>query len=129
MKNLLLLIVALIAGGTACSRPQTEINEKEFVGSWIEENNNYRQGFNLKADGMATSIGTATLKYENWKSGDGQIILTGKSIGNGQTINFSETMLVIELTPDTMTLQRDDYRIKYHKEKKPKLGDRLRTNS
>lgn len=117
MKNLLLLILALIAGGTACSRPQTEINEKEFVGSWIEENNNYRQGFNLKADGTATSIGTATLKYENWKSDGGQIILTGKSIGNGQTINFSETMQVIELTPDTMTLQRDDYRIKYHKEK------------
>ena len=118
MKTLLLTILVLLAGGTACSRSlPTESGEKEFVGSWIEENVNYRQGFDLKADGTAASIGMATLKYESWKADDGRIILEGKSIGNGQTINFSETMQVIELTQDTMTLQRDEYRIKYHKEK------------
>ncbi len=118
MKTLLLTILVLLAGGTACSRSlPTESGEKEFVGSWIEENVNYRQGFDLKADGTAASIGMATLKYESWKAGNGRIILEGKSIGNGQTINFSETMQVIELTPDAMTLQRGKDRVRYHRKK------------
>lgn len=117
MKNLLFIILVLLAGETACSRLlPAESGKQEFIGSWIEENGNYRQGFDLKADGTAASIGMATLKYENWKTGDGRIVLEGKSIGNGQTINFSETMLVIELTPDTMTLQRGKDKIRYRKE-------------
>lgn len=74
------------------------------------------QGINLNADGTASSIGMETLKYENWELNDKQITLTGKSIGNGQTIDFNDTLDIIEITPYTMTLGKfDKYRINYYR--------------
>ena len=59
---------------------------------------------------------TILLKYENWELNDKQITLTGKSIGNGQTIDFNDTLDIIEITPYTMTLGKfDKYRINYYR--------------
>ena len=57
----------------------------------------------------------ATLKYERWKLTDGaRLILEGKSIGNGQTIDFADTLDVVSLSGDTLTLGKGEmYRIQY----------------
>ncbi len=44
----------------------------------------------------------ATLRYEAWRYADGQSVLEGLSIGNGQTIRFADTLKVEKLTKDTL---------------------------
>lgn len=88
-------------------------------GNWIEimpANPQITQGITLRADGSAASIGMATLLYERWKAEGDQLILGGKSIGNGQTIDFSDTLNVVKITPDSLTLGKYGmYRISYYK--------------
>lgn len=69
----------------------------------------------LTKEGKASSIGMATLQYESWQLlSDGQLVLSGKSIGNGQTISFSDTLAILSLQQDTLTLRKGaDYQIKY----------------
>lgn len=117
-----LLIIGLLS---AC---QVKKTESLYVGHWVEimpVNKQIVQGINLNADGTASSIGMETLKYEKWELNDKQITLTGKSIGNGQTIDFSDTLDIIEITPYTMTLGKlDKYRINYYRvEDVPDVND------
>lgn len=69
----------------------------------------------LAKEGKASSIGMATLQYESWQLlSDRQLVLSGKSIGNGQTISFSDTLAILSLQQDTLTLRKGaDYQIKY----------------
>lgn len=66
-----------------------------LTGDWIEPvpgNTNTTQGFSLKENGEATSINMATLQYKSWAQEDNRLILSGESIGNHQTISFSDTL-------------------------------------
>lgn len=91
----------------------------KFTGNWIQvvpENPQLVQGVRLNDDGSASSIGMATLQYETWETANKQLILTGKSIGNGQTIAFSDTMNIVLLTADSLILgSGDSYRRTYIK--------------
>ena len=89
---------------SACNNPKSSTGEDSNVfnweGNWIEVmpvNKQYVQGICFQSGGKAESIGMATLKYESWKVWEGKqkLILTGKSIGNGQTIEFSDTLDII----------------------------------
>lgn len=92
-----------------------------LVGNWIEimpANPEIIQGVTLNADGTASSIGMATLLYEKWKleDNDNTLILYGKSIGNGQTIDFSDSLDIISVTTDSLMVGKyDSYRINYYK--------------
>lgn len=114
MKRILqLAAVILIAScGAKQEKPSLE-------GKWIEvvpEGAEYTQGITLNEDGTASSIGMETLKYESWATDDNTLILNGKSIGNGQTIEFSDTLKIIKLTNDSLTLERNNgYRCSYHR--------------
>lgn len=94
-------------------------NNTDLTGNWIEVmpvNRNIVQGVTLDADGKANSIGMATLQYEKWKAVDGKLILWGKSIGNGQTIDFSDTLTIVRATADSLLLDKYGmYRISYYK--------------
>ena len=54
------------------------------------------QGFRLEADGGASSVNMATLTTERWKREGDRLILEGKSIGNGQTIEYRDEWTVLE---------------------------------
>lgn len=98
---------------------EVQRTEKDFVGNWLEvmpANSQFTQGVTLNADGTAASIGMATLKYESWSLSDGHLVLNGKSIGNGQTIDFSDTLEVISLNADSMKLGKGEmYHIHYYR--------------
>ncbi len=114
MKKIYLLSV-LIFLIFACENNQNNL----FIGDWIEDmpaNKHFVQGISLNADGSASSIGMATLKYEKWNLSGDKITFSGKSIGNGQTIDFSDTFKIIEITPHTMKLEKNEkYQIKYQR--------------
>lgn len=65
------------------------------------------QGFMLAKDGEAESINMATLVYEKWEHKGNQLILHGKSIGNGQTIAFDEIYVIKRLTRGELVLQAE----------------------
>lgn len=85
----------------------------------MPEGSPYVQGFCLWPDGKAESIGMTTLLYEKWKlidaDGAGKIVLAGKSIGNGQTIDFSDTLDIISVSKDSLVIGNDGYRAEYVK--------------
>lgn len=71
------------------------------------------QGFSLQAGGKAESIGMATLQYESWAREGDRLILKGKSIGNHQTLDFSDTLSVEKLTADSLVLKRGALSMSY----------------
>lgn len=120
MKKTIPLAALLIAA--ACGQsPKTE--KESLTGSWIEvmpSNPQIIQGVTLNTDGTASSIGMATLLYESWEKNDDCIILNGKSVGNGQTITFSDTLEIISLTADSLTLGKDGmYKRTYYRVDNP----------
>ena len=91
---------------------------EQIVGSWIQPvpgQAGKTQGIAFKADGTASSINMHTLKYENWaRNKDGsKIILTGESIGNGQTIIFRDSLIVQKLTRDSLVLRKGKINLRY----------------
>lgn len=112
MKKMVIVGLGVIVA--SCS---ARYSDESFVGNWIEvmpANPQITQGITIEADGNARSIGMQTLKYEGWKYDGKNLILTGKSIGNGQTIAFTDTLEVVRLDQDTMSLGKHGmYRIDY----------------
>lgn len=48
--------------------------------------------------------------------GHGKLVLNGKSIGNGQTLDFSDTLDVVSITADSLKLGKNGaYRIDYYR--------------
>lgn len=93
--------------------------DADFVGSWTQPipGQEGQQGMKLEKGGKASSINMATLQYESWKKDGKRLILTGKSIGNGQTISFSDTLDVVKSTSDQLVLKRGEYETVYTKAK------------
>lgn len=79
-------------------------------GKWIqpiEGQEGKFEGFELKADGIAESVNMATLKFEKWSKDSTTLTLSGKSIGNGQTIDFSDVYTIAQPDNNTLTLLKD----------------------
>lgn len=90
--------------GACCDTPKIE-------GVWTEPvpgMEDRRQGIRLEAGGEAVSVGMETLRYERWERQGDRLILQGKSLGNGQTIDFSDTLGILALTGERLELQRSD---------------------
>ncbi len=75
------------------------------------------QGVCLESGGRASSVNMATLRYESWERIGDKLILSGKSVGNGQTIDFSDTLIIEKITPDSLSLRRGDSKIDYSRQK------------
>lgn len=97
------LSIALL---TACD------NCPDIEGRWIQPvpgMENITMGFELQKDGVVTSINMATLAYKTWhRPNCNTIVMTGDSIGNGQTINFTEKYTISMPNNDTLVLTTDN---------------------
>ena len=93
--------------------------DKKIMGDQIRgmsSNLPYIQGGKIQKHGTAESIGMATLIYEKWSKHDKKLILCGKSIGNGQTIDFCDTLKILKLSKDSLiTSGGQNYVVKYYK--------------
>lgn len=118
-KSKFLILPASLMIMMSCAEGGNMFNETSFIGEWHEimpVNKHILQGVVFEKDGKASSVGMATLKYNGWKLLKNSIVLSGESIGNGRTIQFSDTLNVISLNNDTLTLGKGDmYRIQYVK--------------
>ncbi len=85
--------------------------EQELTGAWIQPipgMPGQTQGFLLEKGGRAESINMHTLLYENWKKNGDVLTLEGKSIGNGQTIEFSEEYRIEKVTAEELVLKKGE---------------------
>lgn len=115
MKRKMLAATLLMGLLAACGG-----NAASIVGSWVEPVPGMEgqvQGIKMEEGGTASSVNMATLVYESWKQEGTKLILTGKSIGNGQTIEFADTMNIKKLTPDSLVLDNQGMEIRYAKQK------------
>lgn len=88
-------------------------------GSWVEPipgMENQMQGVNLEKGGKASSINMATLQYEQWEQKDNLLILSGKSIGNHETVSFTDTLTIEKLTGNELVLKKGNLTINYQKQ-------------
>ena len=72
-----------------------------------------QQGFTLEEGGKASSINMSTLQYEKWERHGDMLILQGTSIGNGLTVNFTDTLTIEKLTKDSLVLKDGERRAAY----------------
>ena len=112
MKKKMLAATLLMGLLAACGG-----NSASIVGSWVEPVPGLEgqvQGIKMEEGGVASSVNMATLVYESWKQEGTKLILTGKSIGNGQTIEFMD---IKRLTADSLVLDNQGMEIRYAKQK------------
>lgn len=98
----------------------TACNGNGIEGKWVEPvpgMKNQTQGINLEKGGKASSINMATLQYEKWEKQGNKLLLSGKSIGNSETINFTDTLIIVSCTNDKLKLQKGTFTISYQKQK------------
>ena len=72
-----------------------------------------QQGLILGADGKAESVDMSTLQYETWHRQGDTLVLTGQSIGNHQTVSFSDTLRIHSLSADSLVLQKRNLRMEF----------------
>ena len=85
--------------GTAATKVATDPTYAAAVGKWTMPdpiNPDGVMGVEILVEGEARSINMATLRYSSWELQDeaGKILLKGQSVGNGQTIDFTETATI-----------------------------------
>ena len=95
LQNLLLFLPLMLLAG--CHEPAVE-------GKWLQPVPGMA-GVWLEDGGKASSINMSTLVYESWSRRGSELVLQGKSIGNGQTIDFSEAYRIKKLTDRELVLQ------------------------
>lgn len=86
MKKLVTTLSAAVLLA-ACGGPSLE-------GNWVQPVpglEGQTQGMSLQTGGAASSLNMATLLYESWSVSGNTLTLTGTSVGNGQTIEFTQT--------------------------------------
>lgn len=96
----------------------TACDSNSIEGKWVQPvpgMENTEQGISLEKGGKASSINMATLKYEAWVQQGDKLLLSGQSIGNGQTIIFTDTLIIDKLTDTELVLTKGDWTISYHK--------------
>ena len=104
----------------------TACNGASIEGAWVQPvpgMEQMSQGIRIKAGGKASSINMATLQYETWEKKGNQLVLTGNSIGNRQTLPFSDIWTIEKLTSDSLIICQGDYVQRYARVNEVKTGD------
>lgn len=130
MKTSLALLLTTMAAATtfmscksdkaaAYATPAAEMQPAlTLEGSWVEPvpgMEEQTQGFTLNEDGTAASINMATLQYQEWSASGDTLVLTGKSIGNGQTIDMADTLLIVSVSADSLVVRQHQLTRTFHK--------------
>lgn len=85
--------------GARALKVATNPTYADAVGRWMlfnEEHPEFSMGVEIRVEGEAVSINSATLLYSGWELLDesGKILLRGRSVGNGESFDFSQTGVI-----------------------------------
>lgn len=104
LKKMLMCTVLALTAFACAKAPAIE-------GTWVQPipglSSGEMQGITLEKGGKASSVNMATLTYETWNQNGNTLVLTGKSLGNGQTIEVNLQYNIKELTDDKLVLSAD----------------------
>ena len=92
--------------------------KEQLVGSWVQEipgEIQGYQGFILSRDGKAASLNMASLQYFSYIIDEQSLILQGQSLGNGQTIDFTDKYQIVHLDENSLVLSKEGQRLEYQK--------------
>lgn len=106
--------------GAEAIKVATNPTYAEAVGRWMlydPENPEFTMGIDIRIEGEAASIRSATLVYTGWELLDeaGKILLKGQSIGNGGNFDFSQTGIIAKDAAGNYTLTIEGTKIVYDK--------------
>lgn len=87
----------------------------DIIGTWVVDTNEVESGFQCGKQGIAASIKNSTKQYNTWELNKGKLILEGKLFSNGRVHDFSDTLKIISLNSENMTVSEGDKKIHYHK--------------
>ena len=111
------LVVVAALSISSCTQKETT---PEIQGTWVQPipgMTEQVQGFTLYSDGSAESVNMATLQYTQWSLPEPEtLILYGQSIGNGQTIEFCDTLTIALLSSDSLVLHRGELDLTYYRQ-------------
>lgn len=90
--------------------------ETKYLGDWVEPIPGMEgvQGLRLEKDGKASSVNMRTLVYETWALQGNAVVVTGKSVGNGKTFEFTERFF-LENTDGGPALRAEDADVVYRR--------------
>lgn len=91
--------------------------QSPLFGSWVEPIPGIggEMGIQINRGGGASSINMHTLVFNSWSKDGNTLTLTGQSIGNGQTIDFSDKYNIDRVDADSLILTSEGRTLRYGK--------------
>lgn len=108
----LAVILALAVGAYALFGGRTEY---DIIGTWVVDTNEVQSGFQCGKHGIAASVKNSTKQYNSWELNKGRLIMKGKLFDEGRVYGFCDTLTIISLNSERMTIKENDITTKYHK--------------
>ena len=107
-KVLLFSALALSFLMISCTNP--------LVGTWVQPSTTYtqEQGFVLQKDGTAEDVNMDYVMFKSWEKKGDFLILKGENVGSTPG-EFSDTLIIENITDDELTLSQSGYSITYKK--------------
>lgn len=81
------------------------LNINELEQKW-QSGTNQEKGFYLNTDGTAKSLSEGQYKYNKWALSNCQLIMLRESEGTHGSETRNDTLDILELTPDSLVLQK-----------------------
>ncbi len=109
-----------LENGMPATKVATDATYNDAVGRWtmVDPIDSTKvMGIELEIEGVAKSINMATLVYSSWElQGEAnKILLKGQSVGNGQTIDFTETGVISKNEEGKLLLSIEGTEVVYTK--------------
>ena len=87
----------------------------DIIGSWVVDTNQVKSGFQCGKHGIAASIKNSTKQYNSWELNKGYLILNGKLFADGHVNDFCDTLRIITLDSEKLTVKEGQTTTHYHK--------------
>lgn len=108
----LAVILALAVGAYAIFGDRKQY---DIIGTWVVDTNDVESGFQCGKHGIAASIKNSTKQYNSWELKKGKLIMKGKLFKDDRVNEFCDTLLIITLNSEQMTIKETDRTTHYHK--------------
>ena len=89
--------------------------KRDIVGAWVTTIDGKEQGFQCGTQGLAASINNDTCQYNNWELAGGNLLLKGKAFRDGSVLTICDTLKILKLNPNTLTVKNKDAKTTYTK--------------